>query len=52
MMNDTAALRREVEILKTKVMALENEQRNLDMRIGPAEATIELIKRVEIHTHD
>ena len=47
-MNDTAALRREVDVLKTKVMALENEQRNLDMRVGLAEATIELIKRVKV----
>lgn len=50
MMNDIdiAALRSEIQILRTKIMALENEQRNLDMRVGLAEATIELIKRVKV----
>lgn len=44
-MNDTAALRREVEMFKTRVMALENEQRELRRRLGQAEVAVETIKK-------
>lgn len=46
-MNDTAALRREVDLLKTKVMALENDQRELRRWLGAVEMTIEAIKKIK-----